>query len=109
MITNERIGQLEEFLKQDPNDLFSLFAMAMEFQSLERFADALEYFDRVLAIDSHHVPVYYQKAQILVKLVKIDDARNTLKAGMPEAVKSGQLHARDRMQELLDILDSSGN
>jgi tetratricopeptide (TPR) repeat protein len=107
MTQEERIAKLNEFLKQDPNDTFSLFAMAIELKSLERFSEALDYFERVLAIDPGYVSVYYQKAQILVKLARLDDARITLQTGMPLAVEAGQLHARDRMRELLEILNSS--
>ena len=107
MIQDERIAQLKMFLKQQPSDTFSLFAMAMELKSLERYEESLSYLDQVLGLDPTYVPAYYQKAQLLVKLSRLSEAREILKAGMPRAVEAGQLHARDRMQELLDILNSS--
>jgi len=107
MLQNERIEKLTEILENQPNDLFSLYAMAMELKSLEKFDESLVYFDRVLSLDPGCVSAYYQKAQVLVKLSKIVEAREILQAGIPHAVEAGQLHARDRMRELLDILNGS--
>jgi tetratricopeptide (TPR) repeat protein len=109
MLQEERITQLKEFLKQQPSDMFSLFAMAMELKSLERFDESLAYLDRVLAVDAGYVAAYYQKALLLVKLSRLSEAKDVLQIGMPRAVEAGQLHARDRMRELLDILNSSHN
>jgi tetratricopeptide (TPR) repeat protein len=107
MLQEERIAKLKEMLAQSPDDLFSLYAMAMELKSLGRFDESLNCLNKVLALAPESVSAYYQKAQILVKQSQIQAARETLEAGMPRAVEAGQFHARDRMRELLDILNGS--
>lgn len=103
----ERIEKLQEFLKRDPADGFALFAVAMEFVGQKRFEESLPYFDRLFEVDPDHVTAYFQKAKVLAKLGRYDQVRETIQAGLPRAQASGQFHARDKMQELLDDLENA--
>jgi predicted Zn-dependent protease len=102
MTQEERIIKLNEFLQQNPGDTFSLFAMAMELRSLNRRDEALDYLNRVLAIDPNYVPGYFQKAEILMEMSRTQEARQVLLDGIPKAVEAGQFHIRDRMQEKIN-------
>ncbi len=104
MTQEERLIKLNEFLKVNPTDTFSLFAMAMELRSLNRQNEALKYLDRVLAADPNYVPGYFQKAEILIELARPQEARRVLLDGIPKAVEAGQFHIRDRMQENINKL-----
>jgi len=97
----QRMERLKQFLEENPRDILSLYAMAMEFQSLGELEQATAFLDRVLAVDAGHAASYFQKASILIKLGRIDQARATLTAGIPKAIEGGFLHSRDKMQELL--------
>ena len=99
MTQKERLIKLNEFLQHNPNDTFSLFAIAMELRSLNRRDEALEYLERVLAADPNYVPGYFQKAEILMELARPQEARRVLLDGIPKAAQAGQFHIRDRMQE----------
>jgi tetratricopeptide (TPR) repeat protein len=102
MTQEERIIKLNEFLQDNPNDTFSLFAMAMELKSLNRCEEALGYLDKVLTVDPNYVPGYFQKAEILIELSRRQEAKQVLLDGIPKAVDAGQFHIRDRMQETIN-------
>ncbi len=106
MTQNERIEKLKAFLELDPKDSFLLFAMAMELKSQQHLNEALDYLDRVLAIDPDVTAAYFHKAQILIHLSRRDEAKNILQAGIPRALGTGHFHARDKMKELLEQLEA---
>jgi len=103
-MSTDRIAKLKELLNSDPSDTFALFALSMEFFSQGQLAESVEYFDRLLKIDPDYVPAYYQKAQALARMGQYRQARDTLQAGLPHAIQTGQFHARDKMQEFLNHL-----
>jgi tetratricopeptide (TPR) repeat protein len=96
--------KLTEFLAENPQDMRALYALAMEYKSSGELETALDYFDRALQIDPGHVASYFQKALVLLNLGRTEPARLTLEAGIPKAIEAGQLHARDKMRELLEKL-----
>lgn len=100
-LMDNRIEKLQELLEKDPNDTFALFAMAMEYIGKENHAVALEYLTKLLEVDPDYISAYYQKAQLHLKLAQKDLAKQTIEDGIPRAVDAGQLHARDKLKELL--------
>ncbi len=102
---DNRIEKLEDLLEKDPNDTFALFAMAMEHIGRENHRVALDYLTKLLGIDPDYVSAYYQKAQLHLKLAEKDLAKETIEQGMPRAVDAGQLHARDKLKELLATIN----
>ena len=97
----ERIARLKEILSQSPNDSFVLYALGLEYASLNDSKTALEYFQQVLKNDPECVACYYQKALAHLKESQKSEAKSTLEAGIPKAVEAGQFHTRDKMKQLL--------
>ncbi len=104
MIQNERIKILKKIVEQSPRDTLALYALGLEYKSLGEMKTAVEFLERLLKADSGYVPGYYQKALVHLTLDQKREAIQTLTAGLPKAVEAGQLHARDKMRELLDTL-----
>ncbi|HEX8060391.1 MAG TPA: tetratricopeptide repeat protein [Cyclobacteriaceae bacterium] len=59
-----RVEQLEEFLREDPNDPFNSYALALEYlKTDEKKASGL--FEILLSKHPNYLPTYYPFAQLL--------------------------------------------
>jgi tetratricopeptide (TPR) repeat protein len=104
MIQNERIKILKQIIEQNPKDALALYALGLEYKSLGEFASAVDLFERLLRVDPANVPGYFQKAQVHLSLSQKEEAIKVLTAGILRAAEAGHLHARDKMQDLLESL-----
>lgn len=104
MTPKERIDRLKQFLAEDPTDAMALYALGLEHKAAGDPATARDYFSRLLKTVPDHVPGHYQLALVLVQLNRSAAAVRVLRAGIRCAVETGQLHARDKMQELMETL-----
>jgi len=100
-----RRDMLEEFVAQDPNDSFSRYALALEFEKESRVEDALPQLREVIARDPSYVAAYYQLGKLLAQVGQIEEARDVYRRGLGAAMASGDQRARSEMQEALDNLD----
>ncbi len=90
---SQRLQQLMGFLETMPNDAFILFALAKEYEGLENWEKALEYYLRLTNEQSDYVGTYYHLGKLYERLDKIPTAFQTYKAGMNVAKKAGDQHA----------------
>ena len=101
----ERIAKLRELIKQDPNDSFSRYALALEYAGLGENVQAATLLEDLTKIDPHYVPSFQQLGYLYQKLDRREDAIAVLKRGIQVAVEEGDLHARSEMQDALDELE----
>lgn len=99
-----RREKLEQMLARQPEDPFLHYGLAMEFIKEGDVAAALARFDRTLNIDADYVAAYFHKGNALAGAGRIDEARETLRAGMEAARRKNDTHAEGEMQGLLDSL-----
>ena len=99
-----RLDQIRSLLKDEPDDLFLNFGLAMELLAEGRLEEALQAFDRVIEIEADHVPAYQQKARALLQQGRKDQAARTLQAGIEAARRSGDNHAAEDMRKTLSAL-----
>ena len=59
-----RIEQLEEFLREDPNDPFNSYALALEYLKSDQ-DKAYNLFVRLIDLHPNYLPTYYPFAQLL--------------------------------------------
>jgi predicted Zn-dependent protease len=100
-----RLDQLSSMLRDDPDDLFLNFALAMELAKEQRLAEALTAFDRVLELDAGHSPGYFQKANTLIRMGRKQEAARTFEEGIRAAQARGDTHAADEMRKLLSAMN----
>ncbi|WP_166819822.1 tetratricopeptide repeat protein [Thalassoroseus pseudoceratinae] len=96
--------QLEAMLESDPDDVFLRYALAMAHRSAGDHEQAIQVFDDVLERDAEHVPSYFQKAQTLAELKKVDEARAVINDGIKVADRVNDAHAAGEMREFLALL-----
>lgn len=99
-----RRERLEAFLKDQPQDPFLLYSLALEDVSDGMESTAVDRLDIVLDADADYIPAYLQKGLILSRLERYEEARSALEKGIPIAQRAGDSHAAGEMQGALDAL-----
>jgi tetratricopeptide (TPR) repeat protein len=99
-----RLQRLEEFLKEDPDDVFTHYAVALEYAGMNRLEEALAKFRDTIERDPSYVPAHHQLGLLLARMNRPEEAKRAFERGITAATASGDLHARGEMQESLDEL-----
>jgi tetratricopeptide (TPR) repeat protein len=100
----DKIAMLSEILEQNPTDAFARYGLAMEFASQGDTATSIAEFDRLLTQHPEYTAGYFMCAQTLLKAGRETEAKKRLEEGIESAKKSGNEHARNEMQAVLDDL-----
>ncbi|WP_347156569.1 tetratricopeptide repeat protein [Pontibacter chitinilyticus] len=98
-----RLEQLLHFLAEDPNDPFTLYAIATEYRSADP-EKAMEYYEKLLADHETYVGTYYHAAKLYEVLGKAEVAERTYKKGMQISRQEGNLHAFSELQQAYNKL-----
>ena len=92
-----RLDQLLLYYKEDPNDPFNLYALALEYQKFDRLK-AKEYFDLLLSEHEDYVATYYHAAKLYVDLEQKDKAIALYEKGIFVAKKLQDAKAARELQ-----------
>lgn len=76
-----RLKQLFLFLKEEPDDPFTLYAIATEYNTTDPLR-ALHYFEKLLKEHEDYVGTYYHAAKLYADLGKSDKAEKTFEKGL---------------------------
>lgn len=96
--------QVERMLKEDPQDVFLNYALAMALQSEGKAEEAIAQFRRLLSLDAEHVSGYFQLGQTLAREGRTDEAKDVLATGIQIAGRTGNQHAEGEMIGFLETL-----
>jgi tetratricopeptide (TPR) repeat protein len=105
MSTRTRRQQIEEMLRDDPNDPELRYFLAMEHVSAGDDEGAVRCFRELFAVGPTYVPAYLQAGQTLNRLGRIQEAGEVLRQGIEVARRQNDLHAVGEMEGLLNMLD----
>ena len=96
-----RLEQLQQFVDDDPNDPFNLYALALEFiKSDTSKAEAL--FNRLLSEHDTYLPSYYQAGDLFESTGKHERAIEVLKKGITLARNAGEMKTLRELQTMLE-------
>ncbi|HET6246325.1 MAG TPA: hypothetical protein VFE47_01400 [Tepidisphaeraceae bacterium] len=101
----DRMRQLQAMLEKEPNDTFLLYGLALEFKKSANPQAAVEYLDRVIALDPGYCYAYHQKGLIHESAGEVEKAKAVYRQGVEAATKKGDNHARQEIQAALELLD----
>jgi predicted Zn-dependent protease len=104
-----RREKIEALLKDEPQDQFLRYGLAVELDNEGRMDESLAIFRSLMRDQPPHVASYFRGAQLLVKLGEIEDGRALLRDGIEIARQQGDLHAAGEMGELLASLGALGS
>ena len=80
-MNKERLSQLLIFLKEEPDDPFILYAIAIEYTQ-EHPEKALDYFEKLLVEHADYVATYYHAAKLYADLGESEKAEEIFLKGI---------------------------
>lgn len=98
---NSRAKQLAAYIKKNPGDSFSKFALALEFLKMDKVDKACILFEDVRNNDPGYVGVYYHLGSVYERLGRLQDARDTYEQGIRVA---SDRHDQRTVSELNEVL-----
>jgi tetratricopeptide (TPR) repeat protein len=76
----------------------------MEHKKAERWADAIEFFEKTIAVDSGYCYAFYQLGQTYEQMGETDRAKKWYEDGIVAARIKGDDHARSELETALATL-----
>lgn len=104
MKTN-RLEQLLDLLKEQPNDSFLFFAIAKEYEKSEAYPEALDWFTQLRSIDPGYTGLYFHLGKLEEKLGHTAAARAVYEDGIRICRQAGDQHALSELQGALMNMD----
>lgn len=98
---------LKKILAQQPGDAFARYGLAMAYASEGDAPTALAEFGFLLQEHPDYTAGYFMAAQTLVKAGRPTEAQGRLREGIASALRTGNQHALNEMQQLLDELEDA--
>jgi len=102
--TIDRLENLLSLAKEDPDNAFIRYGLAMEFARLNRTEEALQSFRNLLQKNPFYVAAYYQMGTLLVRHGEIEEARRAYSEGIKVAVQKADWHAKSELEAALESL-----
>jgi Tfp pilus assembly protein PilF len=99
-----RIEQLQEFLKEDSNDSFLRYALALEYVRVEKNDTARDIFLKLIKDDKNYIATYYQLGKLYESLNDSEKAKEIYKKGIKIAQKSENKKTLLELQEAYNML-----
>ncbi len=93
----ERVKKLENFLKDDPDDPFIIYALAIEWINNDITKSKI-YFDELLSNHPSYIGTYYHAARVYLALENKSRAIEIYKDGIAMATKTNNHHALAELQ-----------
>ena len=101
-----RAEQLQEFIRQSPNDPFPRYGLALEFKNGGRLDDAVSAFAELMATFPDYTAAYLHAGNTLVGLSRKTDAAEVFRRGIEACVRKRDLHAKSELEAALAELES---
>jgi len=102
----EKIKRLVTFIKRNPSDSFSKFALALELLKQEEIQKARILFESIRESDPGYVGVYYHLGKLYERIGWNNKAKNTFEEGIKVAGQKQEERTQSELQEALDQLTS---
>ena len=96
-----RLQQLLAFYEDDPNDAFTIYALATEYRAQEP-ERAWTFYQKLLTEHPDYVGTYYHAGKLLEQFEKNDEAEKVYRDGLAAARRAGQQHAASELRQALN-------
>ena len=102
-MNSERLKQLFNFLEKDPEDSFTIYAIALEYLK-ENPGKAREYLDILLEKHPDYLPTYYQAGLVYKSMDNNEKAIAIFEKGIALAQKTNNHMTKRELQNALNEL-----
>ena len=99
-----RIEALLGFIKQNAQDPFPRYALAMEYKNGGRLDEARAAFDELMTVHPDYTASYLHAGNTFVALGLRDDARAVYQRGIEACARRGDAHTRGELEGALASL-----
>ena len=99
-MSGNRLDSLLAMYSENQNDPFLCYALAKEYESMEDYKLALEYYEKLDNMVPPYVGKYYHHGKLLWKLEKDEDALKVLDKGIEIAKDQGDTHALGELKQI---------
>jgi tetratricopeptide (TPR) repeat protein len=93
----ERLKILFQYLEEEPNEPFNVYAIAMEYMSKD-IQKAKFYLEKLLTEHPDYVPTYYHAAAVYVELEDYTKAEHIYQLGIEKAHQKQSMKAYDELK-----------
>lgn len=94
----DRIPLLENLLKNNQNDAFTLFALAKEYEKIFDAKKAIEIYLRLKTYQSDYVGLYFHLGKLYENQGLTSEALHVFEEGIAVSKKIGDFHAQSELQ-----------
>ena len=101
---NSRIIQLKEFLKEEPNDSFLIYALSLEYVKEKNIDLAIETLLELHQKNVAYLAVYYQLGKLYQSIDEIEKAITFFDRGMEVAKKEGNMKTFSELKEAKNVM-----
>jgi tetratricopeptide (TPR) repeat protein len=101
---SDKLTKLFSMLERQPNDAFLLYGIGMEYKKLDDLPRAIEFFNKVIAVDPSYCYAYYQRAQVQEQTGDVAAAKRSYTEGIAAADRVKDGHARSELEGALQML-----
>jgi tetratricopeptide (TPR) repeat protein len=101
---SKRLAFLEKTVSEGSTDPFVLYALALEYKSIEQLQDSIQVFSKLRQNKPDYVPMYLMCGQVLEKAGQKDEAREWYQAGIAAARAKSESHAQTELEAALAAL-----
>lgn len=92
-MNSERLSKLLLMLEEKPQDSFLLFAIAKEYESMEKLDQTLKYYMTLQDSDPEYIGLYYHLGKLYEKINEEHLALKTYSFGIELSKKVGDFHS----------------
>lgn len=100
-----RIDYLKKYLEEDPADIFTLYALGVEYQASGRLPEAIGVFEEVHKKDSAYLAVYYQLGKCLENAGHVRKAIDIYKQGRDLARLQKKSRTLSELNSAIEMLE----
>ncbi|SHN26818.1 hypothetical protein SAMN04488057_11536 [Cyclobacterium lianum] len=93
----DRVSLLLQYVKEEPENPFNIYALALEYQNQDK-EKASFYFNKLLKEHKSYLPTYYHAALLFAALDQAEKAEKTFLDGIALADKLDDSHAKRELQ-----------
>jgi len=99
-----RINRLHSFLEQNPNDEFSIYALALEYKKLNQIDESIRMFTQCIQINNSNLASYYQLCEIYASNNQIDLFKHYVEKAKNIATEQNDIKT---LNELISLEDET--
>ena len=105
MNRQERIEYLQDLLVSEPHDVFSNYALGLEYTADENYPEAEIQFKKVIELDRNYIASYFQLGKLMEKQNLKKAALDAFGKGLQLATSLKDQKAKNEFEEAIFLLE----